>query len=46
MGESDAELVEVDGVGVGVGGGEAVAGVVAEAEEVSEVVRVYVTWVC
>lgn len=44
MGESDAELVEVDGVGVG--GGEAVAGVVAEAEEVSEVVRVYVTWVC
>lgn len=44
MGESDAELVEVDGVRVG--GGEAVAGVVAEAEEVSEVVRVYVTWVC
>lgn len=48
VGQGNAELVEVDGIGAAVGGegGEAVAGVVGEGVEVSKVVRVHVGWVC
>lgn len=48
MGQGNAELDEVDGIGAAVRGegGEAVAGVVGEGVEVSKVVWVHVGWVC
>lgn len=48
VGEGGSELDRIDGIdsSCGVDGGEAVAGVVADGVELSEVMKVHVDWVC